>query len=219
MVQLLAAVLDVPLRERNAMLLAAGFAPAYPEASLDAPSMSLVRTALDAILAQHEPFPAVVLDRRWDIVRVNQGAARFFRLLLGDAADGPGNVLRLVFDPRGLRPFIVNWEEVARSLVLRVQREAVGGVPDAAAAEVLAEVLGHPEVPGDLRRRPPETAPMPVIPVRFRKDGASFDFFSAITTLGTPQDVTAQEVRIESFFPSDPQTAERTRALATATSR
>jgi transcriptional regulator with XRE-family HTH domain len=215
MVLLLATVLDVPLRERNALLLAAGFAPMYSEASLDAVELAPVRAALDAILFQQEPFPAIVMNRRWDILKTNAAAARFFGLFQGEsAASEPANVLRLMFDPRGFRPYVSNWDAVAAALVQRVQREAVGGVKDAATTKLLDEILADPSVPAALLR-PNLAAPLvPVIPVSFRKDGQAFDFFSAVTTLGTPQDVTLQEVRIECFFPANRETERAARQLA-----
>jgi len=214
MVVLLATVLDVPLRERNALLLAAGFAPIYGEAELDAPELAAVRAALDAILRQQEPFPAVVMDRHWDLVDGNAAAQRFFGWLLGDgtAGDGRRNVLRLMFGP--LRPHVANWDAVAAALIQRVQREAVGGIKDAALVALLDELLGAPGIPATLAR-PDLSAPIvPVVPIQFHKDGVELAFFSAVTTLGTPQDVTVQELRIESFFPATPATEARARAMA-----
>lgn len=214
MVMLLSQVLDVPLRERNAMLLAAGFAPMFTESRLDAPELRAVRTALLAILRQQEPYPAVVMNRHWDLVQVNEAAGRFFGLLLGDrAATEPANVVRLMFDPNGLRPFVTNWDIVAETLLQRVHREAVGGVPDATTEELLAEVLAYPGVPSHLRSLSLAAPTVPVIPICFRKGEHVFNYFSAVTTLGTPQDVTLQEMRIEAFFPADPATEERARAL------
>jgi hypothetical protein len=213
MIMLLAGVLDVPLRERNALLLAAGFAPMYRESALDAAELAPVRAAVDAILRKHEPYPAVVLDRRWDIVRSNGAADALFGFLLGDKAPaGPPNVLRLMFDERALKPCVTNWTAVAESLVTRVRREAAFGVPDPECAALLEEVLAYPGVPKDLRKRNLEAPLLPVIPVSFEKGGKRFDFFSAVTMLGTPQDVTAQELRIESFFPANEET-ERTVAV------
>ena len=214
MVVLLSNVLDVPLRERNAMLLAAGFAPMYAQSKLDAPELRAVQNALLAILRQQEPFPAVVMNRHWDIVQTNEAARRFFGLLLGErAASEPANVVRLMFDPNGLRPYVSNWEIVAETLVQRVHREAVGGVPDAATESLLAEVLAYPDVPKRLRRMDRTAPSLPVIPICFRKGDHVFNYFSAITTLGTPQDVTLQELRIEAFFPADTVTEERARGL------
>jgi transcriptional regulator with XRE-family HTH domain len=208
MVLLLADALGVPLRERNALLLSAGFAPVFRESALDDRELTPVRTAIGAILKQQEPYPAVVMNRRWDIVAANGAATRFFGLLLdGRTPYGAGNVLRLMFHPDGLRPCVENWEAVAHSLVRRVHREALAATPDDAGRALLAEVLGYPGVPA--RWRTPDLgAPIvPVVPVSFRHGKQRFDFFSAVTVLGTPQDVTVQELRVECFFPLDDATA------------
>jgi transcriptional regulator with XRE-family HTH domain len=215
MVLLLATALDVPLRERNALLLAAGFAPLYKETNLDAPELAPVRMALDAILRQQEPFPAVVMNRRWDILATNEAARRFFGMLLGDVpATGPANVIRMMFDPRGLRPYVDNWESVAESLVQRMHRESVGGVKDDATAALLAEVLAFPGVPHRWQKPNVEIPLIPVLPVCFVRDGKRFNYFSMVTTLGTPLDVTLQEVRVECFFPVDASTEALARDLA-----
>lgn len=210
MVLLLADALDVPLRERNEWLLAAGFAPGFAESPLEAPSLSGVSQAIDAILAQQEPFPAVVMNRGWDIVRANAAAARFFGFLLGERREGaPNNVLRLFFHPDYVKPYVTNWEAVIRSLAQRARREALSSV----ASAVLEEVLSYPGVPS-LSPAAEAAPPQPVLPVEFHKEGRTFRFFSAITTLGTPQDVTLQELRIESFFPSDEATRSAARELS-----
>jgi len=207
MVLLLAGVLDVPLRERNALLLAAGFAPMYLESNMDAPALATVRDALDAILHQQEPYPAVVMNRHWDVLRTNDAAARFFGFLLGERkAAEPANVLRMMFHPDGVRPYVTNWEAVAEALVRRVHRESVGGTPDEGTRELLAEILGYPGVPGAWRHENEEAPIVPVLPVVFEKQGRRFHFFSTVTTLGTPQDITVQEIRIECFFPADEET-------------
>src|SRR6185436_744354 len=195
MVLLLASALDVPLRERNLLLLAAGYAPLYRETNLDGPELGAARAALDAILRQQEPFPAVVMNRSWDILTTNEAASRFFGFLLDQApASGPANVIRMMFDPNGLRPFVVNWEAVAEALIRRVHREAVGGAPDESTVKLLDEVLAFPDVPRRWRRPSLETPLIPVIPVTFRKSSRTFAFFSTLTTLGTAQDVTLQEL-------------------------
>jgi glutathione S-transferase len=210
MVLLLADALDVPLRERNEWLLAAGFAPGYAESALEAPSLSGVSQAVDAILAQQEPFPAVVMNRAWDIVRANQAAARFFGFLLGERRESaPNNVLRLFFHPDYVKRYVVNWEAVARSLASRARREALAS----GAHAVLDEVLSYPDAPS-LSPAAEASPQQPVLPVEFHKEGRTFRFFSAITTLGTPQDVTLQELRIESFFPSDEATRSAARELS-----
>ncbi len=215
MLLLLAGVLDVPLRERNALLLAGGFAPIYREANLDAAELGPARRAFDAILRQQEPYPAVVMDRYWNLLLANRAAERFFALLLGGAArGGPANVVRLMFDPAGLRPHVANWETAAEALVRRIDREAVGGVPDAHLRALLDEVFAYRDVPARLRI-PNRDAPLsPLIPIAFRKDGLRYAYFSTVTTLGTPADITLQELRIECFFPLDEETEHNARALA-----
>lgn len=213
MVLHLADTLAVPLRERNTLLLAAGFAPMFRESGLDDPDLAPVRTAIAAILKQQEPYPAVVMNRAWDITAANQAATRFFGMLLdGRNPAGRGNVLRLMFDPEGLRPAVERWETVARALIARLHREAVGGILDDDGRSLLAELLAYPGVPRawatpDLR------SSLPVLPVSFRSEGRTFNYFSAITVLGTPHDITLQELRIESFFPMDGATAAAARAL------
>jgi transcriptional regulator with XRE-family HTH domain len=214
MVLRLASVLDVPLRERNALLLAAGFAPAFAESKMDAPALAAVRGALDAILRQQEPYPAVVISRSWDILGTNGAATRFFGFLLGDrAASAPNNVLRMMFDPGAVRPYVTNWEAVAGSLFHRIRRESIGGFADEASKKLVAELLSYPGVPSSWRHSSPAAPLLPIVPVSFAKEGRRFDFFSTVTTLGTPQDVTVQEIRIECFFPANDATAAAAREL------
>ena len=215
MVLHLANTLNVPLREQNGFLLAAGYAPIFRESALDAPEIRAVRGALDAMLAKHEPYPAVVMNRAWDILTTNAAATRFFTYLLGDTpAPSPANVVRMMFDPALLRPYVVNWVEVAESLVRRIHREAVGGVTDEKLTALLAEVMAYPGVPDHWLHVNADRPLVPIIPVRFSKDGRTYTFFSAVTTLGTPQDVTLQELRIERFYAMDAETEENVRALA-----
>jgi transcriptional regulator with XRE-family HTH domain len=216
MVLLLANTLDVPLRERNALLLAAGFAPMFEESALDAPALASVRSALDAILRQQEPFPAIVMDRHWNIVTGNDAAKRFFAYLLGWSARPPGaNMIRLMFDPAGLRAQVRNWPATAVTLFHRIQREAVCGIRDEGTTQLVHEVLAFPGVPSVLRDVDVDQPSVPVIPIAFcKRDGDPvFNYFSTVTTLGTPQDVTLQELRIECFFPVDAETERHARAL------
>jgi transcriptional regulator with XRE-family HTH domain len=220
MVLQLADALTVPLRERNALLLAAGFAPMFRESQLDAPQMASVRAALDAILNQQEPFPAVVMNRSWDIVGTNKAANRFFELMLdGRKPEGPPNVLRLMFDPLGLRPSVTNWEDVARSLILRLHREAVEGVLEPKGKELLVQLLQFPGVPTHWNTVDVGETSLPIIPVCFRRGQQEFRFFSTVTVLGTPQDITLQEIRIECFFPADDETRSAALRLAKSDSR
>jgi len=206
MVLALARALDVPLRERNQMLLAAGYAPHYRETGLDDDALALVRSALDRVLAHQEPYPAVVMDRHWDITDANAAARAMFTFLLDGAPPAPANVVRLMFTR--LRPHVANFEQTGEALIARVHREAVGGIPDPRTAALLDEVLAQPGVPPAWRTPDFARTASPVLPVRFAKDGVEVGYFSLVTTVGTPQDVTLQEIRIESFFPADPATAE-----------
>lgn len=208
MVLRLARVLDVPIRERNQLLLAAGFAPLYREAGLADTEAAQVRAAVERLLEAHEPYPAVVMDRHWNVVRTNSAANALFGWLLGDrTVEEPANVIRLMFDPEGLRAFVQNWEDIAEALIQRVHREAVGGFPDAATIELLEQALGYPGVPSEWRTPDFRTPPLPVVPVEWKKDRLALSYFSTVTTLGTPQDAMLQEIRIESFFPADEGTA------------
>jgi transcriptional regulator with XRE-family HTH domain len=208
----LAQTLEVPLRERNALLLAAGYAPLYSEAPWNAQEMEGVTRALGRMLRQHEPFPAIVMDRHWNVLMTNDAAPRFFGRFIDMAArSGPRNMLHLMFDPRGMRPHVAQWGHVARALLQRVQRESVGHVVDAGTQRLLDELLAYPEVPDDWRAHDIAQARpgMPVIPLGFVHEGEVLDYFSMVTSVGTPLSVAAQELRIECMFPADEATEAR----------
>jgi transcriptional regulator with XRE-family HTH domain len=217
MVLRLAAVLDVPLRERNALLTAAGYAPIYRESALGAPELDQVRRALDFMLARQEPYPALVVDRLWNILRQNEGAGRVIGLFLDPGAaievPGPPNVVRMTFHPRGLRPYVENWETVAGPLMQQLHREAAGGVSDEGARGLLDEILAYPGVPARWRTPDPAALSTPVLPLALRRAAVTARFFTTITTLGTPNDITLQELRVESFFPADRATEDLARRL------
>ncbi len=207
MVVRLAGALDVPLRERNALLLAAGYAPLYSASGLDAPELDRVQAALSSMLAQHEPFPAVVMDRGWNVLRANAGATRLFGGLLAPAPlPEPANVLRLMIEPGPVREAVANWDAVGPSLLERARREAVGGVLDIETRALVEQLRSRVDVAALLGDPPSVFVPAPVIDVRFEFAGASLSFFSVVSTVGTPIDVTAQELRLEAFFPSDDET-------------
>jgi transcriptional regulator with XRE-family HTH domain len=217
MVLRLARVLDVPIRERNQLLLAAGYAPLYREAGLEADEAAQVRAALERMLTAHEPYPAVVMDRHWNVTEAKSAAEALFAwLLTGQDPDDPANVIRLVFDPNGIRTFVSNWEAVAETLVQRVHREAVGGVPDTATLALLDDALAYPDVPSEWGSPGLDSHPLPVIPVEFRRDRLALSYFSTVTTLGTPQDALLEEIRVENFFPADDRTAAHTWQAAEA---
>jgi transcriptional regulator with XRE-family HTH domain len=204
MVMRLAQALDVPLRERNGLLLAAGYAPSYPRGTLEAPELEQVRGALTAMLEQHEPFPAVVLDRGWNVLRANGGATRLFGgLLAPDPIPNPANVLRLMIEPGPVRDAVLNWSEVVPALLDRARREAVGGVLDLDTAQLVNRLRALPEVAALLHGTDSPTGSTPVLGVHFRMASATYGFFSVVSTIGTPIDITAQELRLEAFFPAD----------------
>jgi transcriptional regulator with XRE-family HTH domain len=214
--------LDVPLRQRNAMLLAAGFAPAYQERNLSDPELSSVMQALDFMLRQQAPFPALVVDRLWNLVRFNEPAAGFMKWLLGMPADaviprdGSINVLRLMLDPAGLRPRLVNWQAVCADSLLWIQREAMADGPGSEATALLAELSALPGIAGGLTadHHVPnlERRALPFLPLTLAHEGVELNLFTTITTLGTPHDVTVHELRLEAFFPADGTTADWFRA-------
>ncbi|KVW06409.1 helix-turn-helix transcriptional regulator [Burkholderia cepacia] len=215
----LAQTLDVPLRERNALLLAAGYAPMYSEAPWDAQEMHGVIRALERVVRQHEPFPAIVMDRHWNVLMTNDAVPRFFGCFIDMAArDGPRNLLRLMFDPHGMRPFIADWDTVSRSLLQRVHRESVGRVIDDDTRLLLDDLLATSDAPSDWASPPtPAAAPsLPVIPIGFVHEGVVLRYFSLVTTVGTPQSAAAQELRMECMFPADDATDARHRQLLDA---
>ena len=217
MVLRLAAALDVPLRERNGLLLAAGFAPMYSVEPLGAPQLRRVEAAVTAMLGQHEPFPAVVMDRSWNLLRANGGARELFgRLFAPDPVPEPANVLRLIIEPGPVRDHLLNWNAVVPALLQRARREAVGGVLDVDTAALVEQLRRRPEVAALLSDAAPGTPP-PVLDLQFTLDspaGERLSFFSVVSTIGTPIDITTQELRVEAFFASDEQTSEAWRRIS-----
>ena len=214
MVLHLAEHLDVPLRDRNALLLAAGFAPAYGQRDLDEPAMGPVRQALDRVLAGHEPYPAVAVDRHWGLVAANRAAALLTGGVAGHLLEPPVNVLRLTLHPDGMAPRIANLGEWRAHLLERLGRQAVASGDPALAAlyEELAALPGGspPRGGGD------PTAGEIAVPLRLRRDSGELAFISTVTTFGTAVDITVSELSIESFFPADAATAGLLRAAAAA---
>jgi hypothetical protein len=210
MVVRLARALDVPLRERNQLLLAAGFAPLYSLEPLTSPAMERVDQALTSMLTQHEPFPAVVMDRGWNLQRANAGASRLFSgFFAPQLMPAEANVLRLVIEPGPVRDHIANRTEVVPALLERARREAVGGVFDPPTAELVATLRSRTDVAELLVTPDLSAPPAPVVDLQFDIDGAVLRFFSVVSTVGTPIDVTAQELRVEAFFPADDTTRRR----------
>lgn len=221
MVLQLAEALDLPLRERNRLLVAAGFAPAYATRELSDPDMAPVRQALELMLTHHEPNPALVLDRNWNLLMQNQAMGRAFAILDDPEAlwrrvcgDGPRNLLKLTFHPEGARPFIRNWSEVANLLLWRSRREAETTANDALHA-VVDEILDYEGIPKRWRMPThPDAPPPPILPLEYVIGGQPLRLFSMLSSFGTAQDVTADEIRVETFFPADDASGELLRALA-----
>jgi transcriptional regulator with XRE-family HTH domain len=210
MVLHLAEQLDVPLRERNQMLLAAGYAPVYRERALDDPEMQPVRDALDRILAGHEPYPAAVIDQSWELVAANRGIALLTEGVSPDLFAPPANVLRISLHPDGMAPRILNLGEWRAHLLERLDRQAaLSG--DAALRALYDEIAAYPAPEWDGHVAPGGEI---AVPLRLRVGGDELAFFSTVATFGTAVDITVAELAIESFFPADAATGEYVRAYA-----
>lgn len=208
-------VLDVPLRERNFLLLAAGFAPIYGETSLDDPRMAQVRTAVEVILRSNEPRSALAHDRHWNIVMANEAFVQFLALTLGKAPAGlvplrvterpRFNVLHLLFDPDRFRKFIVNWEAIAKSLLNQAYRR-LAWARDDTLKQLIAEILNYPGIPSRWREPDLEAPQDLILPMELNLEGRIARMFSTVTTVATPHDVTLQELHVEVFYAADAET-------------
>lgn len=209
----LAEHLEIPLRERNVLLTAAGFAPVYSRTSLDAPEMQPVRSAIDQVLSGHEPYPALAVDRYWNIVSMNAAAALFAADVDPELMGPPPNVYRVSLHPDGLARRVVNFPEFAHHLLARLRHDVtVSADPDLAA--LLDEVEAYPTI-RELGRPSVEHGAV-VVPVRLRHPRGELSMFTTVATFGTPVDVTVDELALETFFPADAGTARRLNELADA---
>ena len=206
--------LDIPLRERNTLLLAGGYAPAFPEHQLNAPPLSVVNEAINAVLEGHLPFPAVVVDRHWELVAGNAAIALLTAGAAAHLQEPPVNVLRLSLHPEGMAPRIANLSQWRRHLLARLAHQ-VQATGDPVLENLHRELLSYPG--GPLRRDTADeaggTASAIVVPLRYRTPAGELSFFSTTTVFGTPLDVTVSELAIEAFYPADAQTADSLRAL------
>ena len=205
----LADQLEVPLRERNQLLLAAGFAPMYSRTTLDAPQLSAVRAAVREILTAHEPNPAVVLDRYWNVVDANSGLSVFTECVAPELLTEPVNVMRLSLHPRGAAPHIVNLHQWRAHLLGRLRRE-IAQTADAGLVELYDEVRVYQSDPATEASHIPDPGEV-VVPLRFQANGQELAFFSTVAAFGTPLDITVAELAIELFFPADASTADALR--------
>ncbi|MGJ7527893.1 helix-turn-helix domain-containing protein [Variovorax sp. GB1P17] len=214
MVLRLAERLEVPLRERNALLVAAGFAPMYRQRSLDDPAMASARRAVDLVLKGHEPFPALAVDRHWNLVAHNAMVPMLMEGASPELLQAPINVLRLSLHPDGLAPRIANLAQWRTHLLERLQQQiaATGDVVLQALHDEL-EAYPAPTVSHDLPAIDTELSAV-AVPIQFVTPNGVLSFISTITIFGTPVDVTLQELAVESFFPANEQTAAALTALA-----
>jgi transcriptional regulator with XRE-family HTH domain len=203
--------LDLPLRARNELLVAAGYAPVYGHTDLDAPEMTSVREALDLVLTHAEPFPALVVDRHWNLVRANAGIGLLLHGVAEHLLEPPVNVLRVSMHPEGGAPLMEDFAAYSALVLTNLRREAAA-LGDRELLALHDELAGYPGVVAEL----PVTEPVGVVlPVRLRTPYGVLSFFTTIARFGTAADVTLAELSIESFFPADEATAQAVRASAT----
>lgn len=215
MVMHLAERLDVPLRARNALLVAAGYAPLYRERQLSDPQLDAARAAIDLVLKGHEPYPAVAIDRHWTIVAANNALAPLLTAAKPALLEAPVNALRLSMHPDGIASQIANWHAWRAHLLSRLQRQ-VDVSADPTLAALYDELAAYPTPPDAEPADDSPASPLEqiAVPLRLRTEIGVLSFFSTTTVFGTPVDVTLSELAIEAFFPADPQTAEALRRFA-----
>lgn len=203
----LADALGMPLRERNALLRAAGFVAMHPERSLATPALDHVRQAVDLILAHQEPYPAFVISRHWDVLATNAAAVRVNELLMKGRPGRHTNLLHQIFDPDDFRPVIANWHEVAARFIRHVHDDLVANPTDRRTRELLDEIFAYPDVPARWRERELGDEPSPIVTFTFHSELGELRFFETFTTFAAPHDVTLDEIRIDCTFPADDHTA------------
>lgn len=206
MILYLADRLDVPLRERNRLLLAGGYAPVYGERPLESDEMAAVRGALERFLAAHEPYPALVLDRRWNLVLANTAVTLLTEGVAAELLEPPVNALRATLHPRGMAPRIVNLDEWSAHLLHRLERE-IAATGDPELAVLRDELLTYPTVSAEPPLPESAAAAEIVLPLQLRHGDDRLSFFSTLTTFGTPADVSLAELSLEAFYPADTATA------------
>lgn len=221
MILRLGTILEIPFRDQNALLTAAGFAPVFVESDLYAPELAPIRQALDFMLHQQEPYPAIVMDRYWNQLESNQSAQRLLTHLIKPeqltnccSARGQVNLMKAMLHPDVLRPIVINWDAVAAVSIRRVHREAIAAGENSLSELLFQEVLKFPDIKTLWQSNDHETWQVPLLTVKFEKEGHVLAFFSTLATLGTPYDITLQELRIECLFPADEITAEKMHGLA-----
>jgi transcriptional regulator with XRE-family HTH domain len=214
MVLHLAERLEVPLRARNALLVAAGFAPVFRERALQDPSLAAARRAIDLVLKGHEPYPALAIDRHWSMMTANAAVKRLVAGVAPSLLEPPVNVLRLSLHPKGMSPRIANLPEWRAHLLERLRRQLELSA-DPVLADLLKELQAYPGAGGSRRSgAPPSDLGGVVVPLQVATGAGTLSLFSTTTVFGTPLDVTLSELALECFYPADTATAEALRSLA-----
>jgi transcriptional regulator with XRE-family HTH domain len=212
----LAERLEIPLRERNALLLSAGYAPMYSERRLDDPALRQARTAVDLVIAGHAPYPALAVDRHWTMVSANASVGLMLANVDARLLQPPVNVLRLGLHPDGLAPRVENYMQWRTHLLMRL-RQQIAATADPILIELLAELESYPMTArSGGHAGPTDDADYGgvIVPFRLRTEHGVLSFFGTTTVFGTPLDVTLSELAIESFFPADPETTEALNRIA-----
>jgi transcriptional regulator with XRE-family HTH domain len=212
----LADALAMPLRERNSLLRAAGFAAMHPERPLATPALDRVRQAVDLILAHQEPYPAFVISRHWDVLATNAAAVRIGQMLMNGRPGKYTNLLHQIFDPEDFRPVIANWHEVAGRFIRHLYDDLAANPTDQRSRQLLDEIFEYPDVPARWRDRDLGDEPSPIITFTFCSAHGELRFFETFTTFAAPYDVTLEEIRIDCSFPADDHTATVCAELAAA---
>jgi len=216
MMRRLSVALGLSFRQSNDLLLAAGFAPIWSDTPLDAETLAPIRQALDFMLEQQEPYPAVVMDRRWNLLQANKGAVAMVEFLVGPLTPGAAiNLADALVAPDVLRRYLTNWQEVVAYFVRSVEADAAADATEETAV-LRDRLLSYPGVQESLAAPAAETVAAPILPMRFAKGQVSLELFTTLTILGMPQDATLQEMRIESFFPMNDETRQVFRGWATS---
>lgn len=223
MVIALSESLDVPLRERNALLQSAGFRAMYAEQGLDDQAIEIFKDALQATLDHHEPYPAMVLDGRWNLAMANQAALNFFSLFVDpfEALARMGNptefqMVRLCMSDEGLKPYIRNWHELVVTFLQRARKALIVNPNDPLMPVLIQEILEHPDAEEHWRQPAWTAPPAPVVSMLMEKDGERFALFTMLAHFGAAQHVTIEELSVETFYPADATTKRLLTALANA---
>ncbi|MFT7686409.1 MAG: transcriptional regulator with XRE-family HTH domain [Candidatus Azotimanducaceae bacterium] len=217
MILCLSKALELPLREQNTLLNAAGFAKIFTENSIDTKDLEQARKALVVMLDHLEPYGAIVLDRNWNIVMMNQANIKIFSKLVdpvkvwSDIGGDTPNIIRLCLHPKGLKPHILNWEDFASYFVEHLHREILNNPYNLSAKSLQDEIKDYPDVPNSDHSL--DDTSIPYLQMKLQVDGSVFQFFTMVSTFGTPLDITLQELRIETFFPGDKATEKFIRSL------